>query len=524
MAKPTAGALLELDLSSATKTALHRQLYLAVKRAILEGRLQVGTRLPSTRILAQDMQVSRTTVLNAFDQLAAEGYLKGKVGSGTWVASSVPGDLRQLETGSFALRGKPHVSRRAQVDAIASDFSFLAQSARPLRPGQPDLNLFPLELWSRLAAKHWRRATRDPEHIDSLGYRPLRRALCALVGRMRGVKCQPEQVLIVAGAQQALYLCAHTLLDPGESVWMEDPGYPRARAAFLAAGLRVVPVPVDLQGLVVSAGKKKEPFPRLIYVTPSFQCPLGCMMSLRRRFELLRVADEADAWIIEDDYFSEYRFGSGPAASLQSIDRAQRVIYIGNFSKSIAPSLRIGYLVLPPALVGTFARVRTTLSRQPPGVDQAILTEFISEGHLERHIRTTQGIYREREQALVEAISEYGEGILETNPTGTGMYLIAWLNPGVDDRTAAQDAATHGVDVIPLSTFSVKPLHRNGLVLGYSAYGGNRIRSAVKELCAALHGTRDLSGKLTRGSGRSHPQNDTFRQRPAKSLPMFESA
>jgi GntR family transcriptional regulator/MocR family aminotransferase len=276
---------------------------------------------------------------------------------------------------------------------------------------------------------------------------------------------------------------------------MEDPGYPRARAAFLSAALRIVPVPVDPQGIVVSAGKRREHFPKLIYVTPSFQCPLGCMMSLGRRFELLRAADEADAWIIEDDYFSEYRFGSGPVASLQSVDPAQRVIYIGNFSKSIAPSLRIGYVVLPTALVDAFTRVRTTISRQPTGVDQAILAEFISAGHLERHIRTTLGVYRERQRILVDAIRNYGKGILETNPTGTGMYLIAWLKPGIDDRVAATVAASHGVDVVPLSTFSVKPLRRTGLLLGYSAYGGDSIRSAVKNLSAALSSCK-LIGKI----------------------------
>jgi GntR family transcriptional regulator/MocR family aminotransferase len=293
-------------------------------------------------------------------------------------------------------------------------------------------------------------------------------------------------VLIVCGAQQALYLSAHALLDPGESVWMEDPGYPRARAAFLSAGLKVVPVPVDSEGLVVSAGKKLDPSPKLVFVTPSFQCPLGSMMSLSRRFELLELARGSNAWILEDDYFSEYRYGGAPTASLQSIDQNEQVIYIGNFSKSIAPSLRIGYLVLPPALVESFQRVRFTMSRQPPGVEQAMLAEFINEGHLERFLRVTLRTYRERQEALVDAIQVHGKGLLETSPTGTGMYLVAWLNPGVDDQAAARAAAAHGVDVIPLSTFCMKPPPRKGFVLGYSAYEGKLIGWAVKRLCAVL--------------------------------------
>jgi len=267
---------------------------------------------------------------------------------------------------------------------------------------------------------------------------------------------------------------------------MEDPGYPRARAAFLSAGLKVIPVPVDSEGLVVSAGKKIDPSPKLVFVTPSFQCPLGSMMSLSRRFELLELARVSNAWILEDDYFGEYRYGSGPTPSLQSIDQNEQVIYIGNFSKSIAPSLRIGYLVLPPALVESFQRVRLTMSRQPPGVEQAILAEFINQGHLERFVRATLRAYRERQAALVDAIQTHAKGLLETSPSGTGMYLVAWLNPGVDDQAAARAAAAHGVDVIPLSTFCIKPLRRKGLVLGYSAYEVNRIGWAVKRLGAVL--------------------------------------
>ena len=478
---------LQLNLTFCSGLPRHRQLYSALKRAVLDGQFRSGNRLPSTRSLARTLGISRTTVLDAFEQLSAEGYLEGKVGSGTRVACCIPGNperASQRLSGRLA-RSAPRVSQRAHLP-IEEDLSFLQTSARPLRPGQPESSLFPRTLWSRLAAKHWRRANRDPEHIDSLGYRPLRKAIADYLARIRGVRCEPDQVLIVGGAQQALYLCAYTLLDPGESVWMEDPGYPRARRAFLGAGLKVVPVPVDAEGINVAVGRKSHPSPRLVFVTPSFQCPLGSMMSLARRFELLQMAKEQASWILEDDYFHEYRFGTAPVACLQSIDETGRVIYIGNFSKSVAPSLRIGYLVLPPGLVESFQRARSTISRQPPGVEQAILAEFITEGHLEWFIKMSLRVYSDRRDVLAETIRKYGEQNLEISPSGVGMYLVAWLKQRIDDRDAALAAAAHGVDAIPLSAFCSRPLRRKGLVLGYSGYEPERIQLAARRVCEVL--------------------------------------
>jgi len=490
MVKRAGNVMLEVAMNSSANIPLHRQLYMAIKGLILDGRLRPGSRLPSTRTIADDLKLSRTTVLNAFEQLSLEGYLEGKVGSGTQVARSIPGDLERFtKQGKARLpdsRRKPRISWRARQYSPA-DLTFLHTPPRPLRPGVPDMGLFPLKLWSRLAAKHWRQA-RDhfAQFADPSGYGPLREAICDYVSRMRAVRCEPAQVLIVEGAQQALYLCAHALLDSDESVWMEDPGYPRARAAFVGAGLKIIPVPVDSEGLVVSAGKKKEPNPKLVYVTPSFQCPLGIMMSLARRFELLRLAKQENTWILEDDYFSEYRYGSNPAASLQSLDRSERVIYIGNFSKSIVPFLRIGFMIVPSALINVFKRTRSMMSRQPPGVDQAALAEFIGEGHLERHVRVTLELYRERQETLVDAIHDKANGILEASPEGTGMYLVAWLKPGVNDRAVAKVASAHGVDVVPLSAFAMRHLKREGLLMGYSAYNPNSIRAAVERLCASI--------------------------------------
>jgi GntR family transcriptional regulator / MocR family aminotransferase len=489
--KRSIDVLLDISVDRAGDVALQRQVYLSIRRLILSGRLKPGARLPSTRHLANDLRLARTTVLDAFEQLIFEGYVQGKVGSGTRVSSNIPCDVQTLASAREknpipSVRRKPRIARRTTSHLIQQ--TVRTGPIRPLQPGLPDIASLPLNLWSRLTAKHWRRAANQFfDHADSLGYFPLRKAICDYIWRLRAVHCDPEQVIITTGAQQALYLCAETLLDPGESVWMEDPGYPRARAAFKSAQVSVVPVPVDSKGLNSDAGPKKRPAPQMIYVTPSFQCPLGYTMTLERRFDLLRIAARNNAWILEDDYFSEFRYGTSPVASLQGLDRNERVIYIGNFSKNVVPFLRIGFLVAPCSIVHTLKMARTAVSRQPPGIDQAALAEFITEGHLERHIRVTLQIYRERRQALVDAIRQHGNSVLQVSDEGcVGMYLVAWLPEGVNDRVAARLASAVGVDTVPLSNFAIRKLHRTGLVLGYSSYATGIIRAAAERLCKSL--------------------------------------
>jgi GntR family transcriptional regulator / MocR family aminotransferase len=490
VSKRSLEVLLDVAVDRASEVPLHRQLYLDVRRLILAGRLRPGSRLPSTRRLASDLCLSRTTVLDAFEQLIFEGYLEGKIGSGTRVSSQIPRDVHTLALATQqnpipTIRRKPRIARRALAQSFRERLA--ATPARPFRPGLPDIASLPLDLWSRLTAKHWRRAADQLYvHADSLGYLPLRKAICDYVSRLRAVRCDSDQVIITTGAQQALYLCANTLLNPGESIWMEDPGYPRARMAFKSAQLSVIPIPVDAEGLNSAASSEKRPAPQMIYVTPSFQCPLGYTMTLERRFDLLRVAARNNAWILEDDYFSEFRYGTSPVASLQSLDRNERVVYIGNFSKNVVPFLRIGFLVAPKSIVHTLKVARTSVSRQPPGIDQAALAEFIAGGHLERHVRTTLQIYRERHDELVDAIRTYGGGVLEASDGGVGMYLVARLAAGADDRAAAMTAAASGVDTVPLSGFSIRQLRRGGLVLGYSAYETKMIRAATQRLCNAL--------------------------------------
>lgn len=484
--------MLAIALEAASDVPLFQQLYLQIRDRILCGGLPSGSRLPSSRTLAGDLGISRTTVLNAFDQLTADGYLEGRIGAGTRVVTTLPETLLRPDRRAAPARLSMVGSRlsdslsRRWLEPLPSQ----GQMLRPFQPGNPDLTAFPRHLWARLAAKHWRSASSAfLGYGDSRGYQPLRAAIADYVHRIRGVQCNAEQVLIVAGSQHGLYLCGQVLLAAGDVAWIEDPGYPGARAAFAAANATLVPVPVDEEGFVVTPRRgENRPTPQLVYVTPSHQCPLGVTMSLSRRLELLDFANRAEAWIVEDDYDSEYRYFSRPVASLQSLDVNGRVVYVGTLSKTVLPSLRIGYLVLPESLVEPFTRARAAIDRQPPGVEQAVLADFIVQGWLERHIRQTRLEYVERQQALVDTICEEMPDLLEAPASGAGMYLIAWLRNGMTGAAATTAADVAGVSVVPLSRFSLRPLRRDGLVLGFGPYDVGQIRTAVKTLSRALRG------------------------------------
>jgi GntR family transcriptional regulator/MocR family aminotransferase len=479
-----------VNLDTSSGTPLFQQLYEHIRDGILAGRLCAGTRLPASRTLAGDLGVSRTTVVNAFDQLRAEGYLRGRVGSGTRVVSMLPETAMRVAPPRAAIRQRLAHDRRLlqRMHGRWPDvMGTLTSSARPLRPGNPDVHNFPRELWARLTAKHWR--TIDPAllgYSGAEGYLPLRAAIAGYVSRVRGVRCDAKQVLVVAGSQQALHLCAQVLLESGDVAWMEDPGYPGARDALMGAGARIVPKRVDGEGLVV-ASKNDPAGLKLIYVTPSHQCPLGVVMSVSRRLELLEFAARKHAWIVEDDYDSEYRYFSRPVAAVQSLDRSGRVIYIGTVSKTLLPALRIGYIIAPEFLFDVFTRARRAMDRQSAVIDQAVLAEFISEGWLERHIRQTRTRYLERQRALVDAIRAEMPDILEVAASEAGMYLVAYIRkPGLASSRAAHLAATHGVGAMPLSAFAQRPLAKEGLVLGYGEFGVEEIRDAVQKLSQAL--------------------------------------
>jgi GntR family transcriptional regulator/MocR family aminotransferase len=468
---------------------LFRQLYDNLRCAILEGQLVAGARLPATRALAAELGVSRNTVVGAYEQLLAEGYLEGRIGSGTYVARTLPDDTfhaSRLEAAPVPQK-PPVLSRRG---AVLTQPRYVGRDHGlpvPFRPATPALDAFPFATWDRLLRRFGKR--QDPAlfvYGDPAGYRPLREAIAAHVATTRAVRCTAEQVLIVAGAQLAIGLIAQVLLEPGDVAWVEDPGYVSASVALHAVGVRTVGVPVDAEGIVIAPCKR--PAARLCYVTPSHQYPLGVTLSLARRLALLEWARSADAWILEDDYDSEFRYEGRPLASLQGLDPDGRVLYLGTFSKTLFPGLRLGYLIVPPSLVDAFTAARVTLDQYAPALLQAVVADFLTEGHYARHLRRMRTLYRQRQDALVRAAGRTLGSLLEVRPNPTGLHLIAWLPEGVDDRQASLRAASYGVEAPPLSAYRVAPQGRGGLVLGYAGYEPSLIRRAVRLLAQALEG------------------------------------
>jgi GntR family transcriptional regulator/MocR family aminotransferase len=483
--------LLTLPLDPTAATPLFRQLYEGLRRSILDGTLAPGVRVPASRSLAGELCISRNTVLNAYEQLLAEGYLEGKEGSGTYVPRSLPEEMLQVRQRAEPARSNPPerrgLSQRGALLARASaSVTRSAGMPRPFKPGIPALDAFPFETWRRLVARHHRRPTCDLlSYAHPAGYAPLRRAIAAHLGPARAIPCDPEQVLVLTGSQQGLDLIARLLLDPGDRVWMEEPGYRSARATLQGAQVLPVPVPVDEDGLDVVAGNARCPDARLVYVTPSHQYPLGVTMSLSRRLALLNWARRANAWVVEDDYDSEFRYAGRPLAALAGLDSDRRVLYLGTFSKTLFPSLRLGYLVLPGDLVDAFVAARAAIDRQTPTLTQAVLADFINEGHFDRHIRRMRTLYRERQETLLRATRQELSGRLEVCPCMTGLHLIGWLEDGREDRAAFQAAARVGVEVPPLSSYHVERPQRQGLLLGYAGSDARQIRDAVHRLSSA---------------------------------------
>jgi GntR family transcriptional regulator/MocR family aminotransferase len=483
-----------LSLDAKSQVPLYRQLYEELRRAILAGQLRAGVRLQSTRELAAELGVSRNTVMNAFEQLLAEGYLEGQVGSGTYVSRALPDDMLYARAdaagvGRSRRKGRGLSERGKVIAGTLINASSMEGQTRAFRLGTPALDAFPFDVWMKLTARRWRYPRRDLlGYGETGGYAPLCEAVSEYLGAARAVRCAPDQIIITSGTQQALDLAARLLLDAGDSVWIEDPGYLGARSAMIAAGARLVPVPVDDEGLDVAVGEDLCPSARLVYVSPSHHFPLGVTMSLARRLSLLEWASRAGAWILEDDYDSEYRYSGRPLAALQGLDKEGRVIYLGTFSKILFPSLRLGYMVVPADLVAAFKNARAILSRFSPSLEQAVLTDFITEGHFARHIRRMRALYQERQQCLIEAARRELGGALELEPNEAGMHLVGRLPDGVDDRAASREANRLGVEAPALSLYCIERGRRSGLLLGYAGYDEREIRKGVRLLAAALRG------------------------------------
>ncbi len=483
-------------LDTAADVPLYRQIYTAVRAAILRRELLPGMRLPSSRDLAGLLQVSRTTTVNAYEQLQAEGYVDMRRGAGTFVAESVPDDLlRAYQTSPQPAAEIPPrtlsdygervrwLNRRVAPPPDESDGSSIS-----LAIGAPALPEFPFDMWARLSARHYRHAPLDTflGGQTQAGYGPLRGAIASYLRSARAVACEPEQVVITGGAQQSLFIAAFLLLNPGDKVWVENPGYGGAFAALYGAGATFVPVSVDDSGLCVRQGIERASDARMAYVTPSHQFPLGSTMSLTRRLELLQWATASQAWVLEDDYDSEFRYTGPPLASLQGLDTGKRVIYVGSLSKVLFPALRLGYVVLPPDLVDAFVTASGMINGYVPIIPQRALVDFIAEGHFTRHIRRMRTLYAARRECLLAALArELGGMLLVTGASG-GMHVTGWLPEGLDDRQVVRIARAKGLDVTPLSVYYLEDSPRGGVVLGYSNLDNEKIEQAVQILAQAV--------------------------------------
>ncbi len=456
-----------------------------------------GQKLPSTRDLADELQISRNTVLNAYEQLAAEGYLESVQGGGTYVTTVLPEELltasQQYTPAPYQARQSvppgSMLSQRAQAQLTSPQVrpplpSLANGRLRPFSLGMSALDAFPFQLWTRLVTRHTRRMSiRALTYQEAAGYRPLREAIAAHVNVSRRVRCTPEQIVIVAGSQGAFDLAARLLLNEGDPVWMEDPGYTGARGALLGAGAEIIPVPIDHEGLMVDIGVERAPQARLAYVTPSHQFPLGVTMSLARRLALLKWAHRNGAYILEDDYDSEYRFAGRPLATLQGLDETERVLYIGTFSKVLAPALRIGYLILPPSLVEPFLTVRRLMDFHLPILEQAALADFIAEGHFTRHLRRMRTLFARRRTAMLQALHAVP---LEITAFPVGSHFVGWLPAGMDGGRLVDLAAANDLNLWLVSKYSIEPLARDGLVLGYGDHDEVEIQDAVRLLASVM--------------------------------------
>jgi GntR family transcriptional regulator/MocR family aminotransferase len=465
----------------------YRWLYTALRAEILEGRLRPGTRLPGTRDLGGQYGLSRGTIVNAFGQLQSEGYVEGSVGSGTYVSKTLPEEL-SVTRGAAHPQPRPMAPGRKLSDygRRVTPFGVLeVRPSRAFRSNLPALDLFPLALWAQVTARRLRRASTSLLlGCDPMGYGPLREAVADYLNASRGVKCVPAQVAIVSGVQEALDLAARLFLNPGDRVCMEDPGYTGAAIVFAAFGARISRAPVDDEGMVVRAERLRGS--RLVYVTPAHQFPLGTTMSLSRRLALLEWARKSGALIFEDDYDGEFRYSTRPIPALQGLDRSGLVLFAGSFSKVLFPSLRLGYLVVPPDLVPRLAATKSVTVRHPPLLDQAVLSDFITEGHFGRHLRRMREVYAERLSVLLEGAQERLAGLLELSSVEAGLQTAGWLGPGFSGEHAAKAAAARGVEVTPLSHYRLGPPGREGLQLGFAAVDTREIRRGVRELAIAL--------------------------------------
>ena len=488
-------------------TPVNRQLYQVIREAILAHLLPAGLQMPSSRDLARELKMSRNTVTYAYEQLVAEGFLETRTGAGTFVADTAPHAIPEAvvkEAAHTDAAGSLGLSLSRRGEQLVEHAGAYRLQWGAFMPGVPDVTLFPAKTWSRLQNKYWRRARPDLlTYGQGAGYPPLREAIAEYLRVVRSVNCTADQVIVTTGIHQSIDLATKLLAEAGDRVWVEDPCYWGTRSVLRSLNLEPVSVAVDSEGIDVRSGDWQDP-PRFIFVTPSHQYPLGPVMSLSRRRMLLEYAAMHNTWIMEDDYDSEFRYNSRPLASLQGMDTHGRVLYLGSFSKTLFPGLRIGFLVVPPSLAAPFATGLSELYRGGQVFSQAVLADFMAEGHFASHIRRMRVLYEQRLRLLQEAIARNFGDILPTTGGDAGLHLTLGLPDDCDDVAISRHAQAEGIIARSLSPYYLNPKRaRRGLILGYACVPNEDIAPTFDRLAKIIRPY--LSGQGTakrRASGR----------------------
>lgn len=470
-----------LTIDRQSSEPLHRQLYSAIARLISSRGLPAGAQLPSTRALAADLGLGRNTIVAVYDQLVTEGYLLNHRGSPPTVVDLPAFSPRP---GPAVISGENRPLSERGRELLGQPIHHGSPGRQAFHPGMPDARSFPFGVWAKLLAQ---RAAFAGDKLfgtyDVNGLPALREAIAGYLASARGISCRPDQIVVTTGAQAAFDLLARILLDPGDAVWMEEPGYYGAKAAFNVAGAHILPLAVDLQGWRFAAPPPKT---RLIYVTPACQHPLGITMPVEQRLSLFDVAERFDSWIIEDDFDGEYRFVGRPVPALQSMDASGRVIYVGTFAKLLFPALRLGFIVLPAALQKGFVNALSTTGQFAPLLLQAGLADFIMQGHMSRHLKRMRRLYAARRQAFLAICADHLGTDMEILPCEAGIQLVGRLRPGLEDVEAARALAEVGVNVTPMSKYFQQSPTMQGLVMGYAACDQAQTSAGIQKIAAIL--------------------------------------
>ncbi len=498
--------MIRLDRTS--REPLQQQLYRQIRDELKSGSFSdAASRLPSSRALAADLGISRLTVNLAFSRLHAEGYLRSKARSGTFVAHPLPETFLSAGKPQMhpAIERPPRISGRVRAipdQRAGKQFDLGALGAGAgvsLVPGLPAVDEFPIDIWERLRSQVLaQKGTHLLRHASSRGDAELRKAIATYLCDFRGARCHPDQILIVGGMQQAMLISAMALLDPGEPVWIEDPGFHQARRVFILAGAKVVPKPLDHEGIVITRSPKEKQ-PKIVHITPSHQYPLGITTSFERRTALLNFARANDAFIFEDDFYAEFRFTGPPLPCLQGIDNFGRVIYAGTMSKILYPSLRLGYVVAPEALMDPLVKIRSTMDQHSSAIDQATLARFITEGFFLSHIKRMRKVYAERREVFIKQFTELlGDRFTLQVPEG-GLNMVAWLK--CEEDFPAVDRVTHeiGVKPSPLSFYCIRATPKPAFVFGFAGWTPAQIRESLAKLASSLQRAADSLSKARGG-------------------------